>query len=239
MFKLLVIFIGLMFIFSCSEYKVYQFRDELGTDQYYVLDKNELEIFMPERVNISYYKNIYNGFSKKELQEDGSSDKKAGFSEFYKIEKVDSGFIYNDIKNNSKLFLPILKTKDTCFNINTFLEINRYDNFGYANGKEQPWDSFYGKKIQDTIFFFNSQKPVDAIYVELAPYHHKKNVSVDDINCEYTNPIEIIIERETGVPLAYRHRYASRSLMDNYHIVFCLDYKSTRISRKKLRKLLW
>ncbi|MBX2949283.1 MAG: hypothetical protein KF704_08385 [Crocinitomicaceae bacterium] len=241
MFKAVYIIVGLLLIVSCSNYRVYRFHS-LGTERYCILNnKGELEHFVPDRFNTQYFWNIDAGATKEELKEAGSEKKIAGYSILYQITQNDSGFVYKTINDEGTVVInvfPIKQKIDTCFIVKSpFIELSGYDGSGFSNNVKQPWHDFYGKKVADTTYYFNSQEPVKAVLVELAPYRS----AIKD-SCSYTSPIKIIIDKENGIPLHYEYPaiYFDGSEKTIYkENISCSDYKIVRMSKKQLKKILW
>jgi hypothetical protein len=241
MFKLGCIIIGLLMIVSCNNYRVYRFHS-LGAERYCILNnKGRLEHFASDKFNIPYFWNVDAGATEEELKEVGSEKKIAGYSILYQVTQNDSGFVYKTITNEGEVVintLPIKKKIDTCFTIKSpFFELKGYDGSGFSNNVREPWHNFYGKKVADTTYYFNSQEPVKAVLVELVPYRS----TIKD-SCNYTSPIKIIMDKENGVPLHYEYPviYFDGSEKTIYkENISCSDYKIVRMSKKRLKKILW
>lgn len=228
-------------ISSCNNYRVYRFHS-LENERYCILNnKGKLEHFVPDKFNISYFWNIDAGATEEELKEVGSEKKIVGYNIFYQITENDSGFIYKTMTDEGKVVVNVLPIKnkiDICFTIKSpFIELNGYDGSGFSNNIRQPWHNFYGKKVADTTYYFSSQEPVQAVLIELAPY----SSTIKD-SCYYMEPIKIIIDKENGLPLSYEYPsiYFDGSKKTIYkENISCSDYKVIRMSKKRLKKMLW
>lgn len=240
--RTIIYLVILPLLFSCKEYKVYQFNSThiSETRALYCIERNgKVEFIIPDRLNWTYYYNLDMGATPEELAELGSEKVIVGKGYNYQIVNTQNNFKYilSDSAKTTNT-LPKYVNVDTCFHLSSpFFELNDDGGRGISNEIYQPWTNYYGKLISDTTYYFESQRPEKVTIYELAPTN---NLNSD--SCNYTNPIRIFINKRNGLPLNFEYEayYFDGSDHIPYTIsISCNDYKIVRMNKKKIKKLLW
>lgn len=228
-------------LFSCTNYRVYQYTFDDYNTYLICKKKGEIEHYRSDFLNFSYMWNLNSGVKEEELKKLGSEKINHGFAVQYKIDKSILNFMYQTtIRNDEKItnVIPLNGKSDSCFIIKApFFELYGIGGNGYANDFKEPWPYFNGRKVSDTIYFFHSHDPVNAMVLQLTPCFITK---VD--SCNYEGEIKIIIDKEYGIPLSYSYPafyFNGQDYVFYNKIISCNDYKMIRITKRRLKKVLW
>lgn len=224
---------------ACTSHKVYFFKNDgllCSELNYYIKTKDKLEVYIPDRPNTIYAVNLMAGFIESEIKEFGVKEITEGYSDIYTISVIDSVFVFEKKLNKNETevnILPVLKTQDTNFLVTSLFELKNFDGWGISNNVRQPWMKYHGVAKRDTLYSFDHQKPVEAIYLELVPNRSEKPST-------YVDPIKVFIEKETGIPLYYEYYWFDNMLNTTQTTrVYCMDYKVMKMSKRRIKKVLW
>ncbi len=233
----LILLLGLT---SCK-WTVYKYErsTRMNSDDLYVLHKKkgQFEIYQLGYLESAYYMNLNLGYSKQEVENEMNIFPEVPSRvKIITIEKQDSGFLYN-YKNrfDSLVYDFHYSNKNDCFISSTFIW-DWYDGTGIANNTLRPWRKYYTKFISDTTYYFKTELPCSANKMDFAPI----NPRIANDSCYYSEPIPVLIEKSTGLPLSCHYQdvtWDGSEIIESW--IWCVDKKKIRMSKNKLLKVLF
>lgn len=236
-----LLFLILLLCLSSCAWTVYKFERSTRSnrDDIYVLHKNKdkYELYILGGVEAAYYMNLDLGYSMHEIENElGQRPVRPNVIKVITISKQDSGFTYT-YKNRLDSLITDFQYSDKkdCFISSTFIW-DWYDGTGIANNTLRPWWNYYTKFISDTTYYFKTELPCQAYNMEYAPF----NLKTANDSCHYSDPIPVIIEKSTGLPLSVHYldvTWDGEEIIESW--IWCTDKKKIRMPKKKLLKVLF